>query len=93
MPEKIQINTYGEFEHRKGTIEDAQDVFDESSYTKAVLAACEHADWDARNKQKALEYLAEHVAGKHVEEVAEILSTRHLPVEYDATVHVGDREN
>lgn len=94
MTRKIEINTYGDFEHRKDTIENAQDVFDESSYTKAVLAACEHADRDARNKQEALDYLADHVAGKHVEEVAEILSTRHLSVEYDATVHVeADRDN
>ena len=89
----VEIRTSGDYAHRRSTIEDAQDVFDESSMTKGVLAACDHAEQDARNKQKALDYLADHVAGKHVEEVAEILSTRQLPVEYDATVHVGDREN
>lgn len=90
----VEIRTSGDYAHRRDVIEDAQDVFDESSMTKGVLAACEHAHWDVRKKQKALEYLADHVAGKHVEQVAEILSTPHLPVEYDVDVDVGtDRDN
>lgn len=88
----VEIRTSGDYAHRRATIEDAQDVFDESSMTKGVLAACDHADQDARNKQEALEYLTDHVAGKHVEQVAEILSTRHIPIEYEADVAIGVKD-
>lgn len=86
----MEIRDTGEYAHRRATIKGAQEVFGASSMTKAVLQACEHAEQDARNKQKAMRYLETHCEGQHVRKVAEILATTHMPVNYEATVGVGD---
>lgn len=95
IPTQVRIRTDpdGGHAHRYETIQDAKTVFNVGNNKDAILRACDHAMQDRQNKQEALEYLAEHVAGKHVEQVAEILSTRHLSVEYDVDVDVGDRDN
>lgn len=74
----VEIRTSGDYAHRRTTIEDARDTLGATSMTKGVLSACEHATHDVKNKRKALNYLETHVAGKHVEKVAELLSTPHV---------------
>jgi hypothetical protein len=85
----VEIRTSGDHAHRRDTIEAAQDALGESSMTKGVLAACEHTQMDVKRKRRALEYLEAHVAGEHVEKVAGLLSTHHVPIEYEAHVAVG----
>lgn len=88
----VEIRTSGDKAHRRKTIEHAQDALDATSMTAAVLASCDHVTSDVRQKQQALEYLEEHVPGKHVEQVATILHTRHVPISYEAQVEVGREE-
>jgi UDP-N-acetylglucosamine 2-epimerase len=95
IPSQVRIATDSDDGngHRYETIQDAKNVFGVGNNKDAILKACDHAHQDARNKQEAMEYLSDHVAGKHVEQVAEILSTRHLSVEYDVDVDVGTDQN
>lgn len=85
----MEIRDTGEYAHRRSVIKGAQEVFEASSMTKGVLAACEHAEQDARAKKKAMRYLETHCEGQHVRKVAELLSTVHMPVTYSASVEVG----
>lgn len=85
----MEIRDTGEYAHRRATIEDAQDALGASSMTAGVLAACDHAASDVQNKRRALAYLETHVAGEHVRKVADLLSTRHVPITYTATTTVG----
>lgn len=85
----VEIRTSGKHSHRRVTIEDATTALGATSMTKGVLAACDHASRDVRNKQQALEYLETHVSGQHARKVAELLDTPHVPTRYQATVKVG----
>lgn len=85
----MEIRTDGKHSHRMTTIENAQDALDASSRTAGVLEACDYAAHDAKRKRKALKYLQAHVGAQHVEEVAQILHSSHVPIKTTATVTVG----
>lgn len=89
----VEIRTSGKHSHRRRTIEDAQDALGASSMTKAVLKACDHAATDVSQKREAMRYLRANVEPEHVEAVAEIISTTHVPVDFEpARVPVGVEE-
>lgn len=75
---------------RQATVADIAHFFD-CAKSRAVLHACDHTMTDHRNKRKALEYLETHCAGLHVAKVADILSTRQMPIEYEATVEINPK--
>jgi hypothetical protein len=80
--------------HRYDAIQQAREALGQENKTAAIVALCEHAHRDRVNKQRALEYLAEHVSGEIVAEVADILSTPHLQLSasVDVDVDVGPVE-
>lgn len=89
----MEIRDTGKHSHRRRTITDAQDELGATSMTKAVLAACDHTATDVGQKREAMRYLRTHVEPEHVEAVAEILSTTHVPIDYEpARVPVGVEE-
>lgn len=79
----MRLRTDGEYAHRKDTIETAADVLDENTNTQAVLKACEYL----RRMQHNLERAVEH--DDMTEELAEVLSTPEIPVEYRVETYVG----
>lgn len=87
----MRIRTDGDYEYRKDTIESAKQALDENTNTAAVIAACDHAAADVAAKQKAMEYLVDEVEPEVAAEVAELLSTSTVTVDYtppDASVSV-----
>lgn len=84
----MRIRTEGDFEYRRDVIEDAGSVFGTRDNTKAILKACEHAYNDHKSKREALKYLETHVPGQHARELAEILSTPQMRLEYEARATV-----
>ncbi len=86
---KVRTNPDDDLAHRYATIEDAKDALDEGNKTDAILAACDHAQQDVEAKRAALEYLAQHVPPKHVEEVADRLSTRQVQLSSDVRTYVS----
>lgn len=84
----MRIQTDGDFEYREDSIERAVDVFD-ANKTKSLLMAAEHAHQDRRAKRRALNYAAQHMAGEHVQELAELLSTAYMSLEYETEVAVS----
>lgn len=85
-PKSLRIRFEGN-EHRRDAVEGAAALWD-CGKTKAVVRACEHARRDARSKQRALDYMDEHLAGKHRDELARILSTPHVSLAVDVVEHV-----
>jgi hypothetical protein len=85
IPTQVRVRTDPDEDlgHRYQSILDARDALDVGNNTDAILAACDHAQQDVAAKQDALQYLAHHVPAKHVEEVADRLSTRQVPVDFE----------
>lgn len=73
----MRIRTDGDKAHRLDAIESAKDALDETTKTGAVLAACEHARLDRAAKERALDH------PDMTEELAEVLSTRSMPLQYE----------
>lgn len=80
----MRLRTDGEYAHRKDTIETAADVLDENTNTQTVLHACEYV----RRMQYNLERAVAH--DDMTEELAELLSTKEIPVEYRVETSVGN---
>jgi len=91
IPNQVRIRTDpdDDYGHRYEAIQRAKAVFDVGNNTGAIIAACEHARRDEQGKRKAMDYLARHVGDDILEEVAERLSTRSMPVETESTVRIG----
>ena len=68
----------GSKEYRARALDDAKELFDESTRTGAVMAAVEHSRQDREAKEEALNFLADELPPEKLEEVADILSTREL---------------
>ena len=79
----MRIRTDGEFEHRKDAIESAKQALDETTNTGAVLGACEFT-WKMRQN---LEHAVDHP--DMTPELAELLSTNQIPVDYRIESSVG----
>jgi hypothetical protein len=79
----------GDHEHRADLLDRTKEIFDESSRTKAVLRACEHARQDERAKEEAVEWMAQNLPPEQAEELAQILSTSTLQIEIETETHVG----
>lgn len=94
IPKQVRVRTDPDDDlgHRYETILDAKYALGETNNTDAILAACDHAQQDVNAKRDALEYLAQHVPAKHVEEVAERLSTRQVPLDFGTTWTLGGDE-
>lgn len=79
----------GDHEHRADQLDRMKEIFDESTRTKAVLRACEHARQDERAKSDAVEWMAQNLPPKQAEQLAEILSTPTLKLNIETETHVG----
>jgi hypothetical protein len=90
IPKQVRVRTDPDagLGHRYETIEYAKDALNEGNKTDTILAACDHAQQDIKAKREALEYLAEHVPMKHVEEVADLLSTSQMRATTDVGTYV-----
>jgi acyl-CoA synthetase (AMP-forming)/AMP-acid ligase II len=75
--------------HRYQSILDARDALDVGNNTDALLAACDHAQQDVEAKREAMKYLRQHVPMKHVEEIAQLLSTSQMKVTADVGTYVS----
>jgi hypothetical protein len=94
VPTQVRVRTDpdDDLAYRYDAIQQARDALAAGNKTDAIVAACEHAHRDRANKQRALEYLAEHASGEVVQEVAHILSTPHLQLSVDVDVDVAPPE-
>ncbi len=90
IPKQVRVRTDPDDDlgHRYETIEFAKDALNEGNKTDAILAACDHAQQDVEAKREALGYLVEHVPMKHVEEIAELLSTSQMQLTVDRGSYV-----
>lgn len=91
IPKQVRVRTDPDDDlgHRYETIEYARDALNETNKTDTILAACDHAQQDVEAKREAMEYLAEHVPMKHVDEVARLLSTSQMKVTADVGTYVS----
>ena len=81
----MRIRTDGEFEYRKDAIESAKQALDETTNTGAVIGACEFT----RKMRRNLEQVVSHP--DMTPELAELLSTAQIPVEYRIETTVGTK--
>ena len=79
----MRIRTNGEFEYRKDAIESAKKALNETTNTAAVLSACEFT----RKMRRDLERAVDHP--DMTPELAELLSTSEIPIEYRMESSVG----
>ena len=79
----MRIRTDGEFEYRKDAIESAKQALDETTNTGAVLGACEFTRKMRRNLERAVDH------PDMTPELAELLSTNQIPVDYRIESRVG----
>lgn len=79
----MRIRTDGEFEHRKDAIESAKQALDETTNTGAILGACEFT----RKMRQNLKHAVDHP--DMTPELAELLSTSEVPLEYRIESSVG----
>lgn len=79
----MRIRTDGDYAHRLDAIEAAMDALDENTKTAAVVAACEHARFDRKAKQRALAH------SDMTPELAEILSTPHFRLVYEINTSIS----
>jgi len=99
VPNRVSVRTDPDagYATRYKTLHDAQHALDETSKTKAILAACRHVDADRRVKRRAIEYLADRLPPKELAEVCRRLSTAELQLgmEFDTEekleVRVGEK--
>ena len=82
----MRIRTDGKFAYRKDLVDDVADLLDENTRVGAVEASCEFT----RQMLPALQKAVEHP--DMTEELAEILSTRVVDVEYEVSTSVNVRE-
>ncbi len=82
IPNRVSVRTDPDagYAKRYKTLQEAQDALEETSKTKAILAACRHVDADRRGKRRAMEYLAERLPPNELAEVCQRLSTSELQV-------------
>lgn len=76
-------------EHRYRQIVRAKEVLGRGNNTDAVVAACEHAVRDVEAKREAMDILSNKVGDDLLKEIAETLSTTHVPVTVDRSIVVG----
>ncbi|QKY20609.1 hypothetical protein B4589_009545 [Halolamina sp. CBA1230] len=83
VPNRVSVRTDPDagYATRYKTLHDAQHALDETSKTKAILAACRHVDADRRGKRRAIEYLADRLPPKELAEVCRRLSTSELQLD------------
>jgi hypothetical protein len=82
----MRIRTDGKFAYREDLVDDVADLLDENTRVGAVEASCEFT-------QAMLPALAEAVEHPDMTpELAEILSTRVIDVEYEVSTGVSVRE-
>lgn len=79
----MRIRTDGKYEYRTDAIESAKAALDETTNTAAVISACEFS----RKMRRALERAVDHP--DMTPELAEVLSTSELPIEYRVEARVG----
>ena len=79
----MRIRTDGEFEHRKDAIESAKQALNETTNTGAIIGACEFTRKMRRNLECAIDH------PDMTPELAELLSTAQLPVDYRIEASVG----
>ena len=82
----MRIRTDGEFEHRKDAIESAKQALNETTNTGAVISACEYARKMRHNLEQAVSH------PDMTLELAELLSTNNIPIEYRVETKVGNNE-
>ena len=82
----MRIRTDGEFEHRKDAIESAKRALDETTNTGAVLGACEFTRKMVRNLNRAVDH------PDMTPELAQLLSTDEVPIEYRVETTVGKKD-
>ncbi|WP_458190264.1 DUF7692 domain-containing protein [Haladaptatus sp. NG-WS-4] len=82
VPSQVRIRTGEGNEHRYDAIVDAKQALGETNNTSAVVGACEHARQDVQAKRKAMKYLEQRLTPQELEKVADLLSTRELPIDY-----------
>ncbi len=78
----MRIRTDGEYAHRQEQIEDTSELLG-CNKTSAVLIACDHIQEDIDRKRQAINYASKHLPPEQAEEIANILTTRHVSVVYD----------
>ena len=83
MCKNMRINTDGNQAYREDLYERVADQLGESTKTGAIDAACMHIKQDLRNKEEAMELLAEELPPEQLTEVAEILSTNQITLTVD----------
>lgn len=80
----MRIRTDGKFAYREDLVDETAELLGENTRVGAVEASCEFA----RQMLPALERAVEHE--DMTSELAEILSTRTVPVEYRVETSVGE---
>ncbi|WP_436934099.1 DUF7692 domain-containing protein [Halovenus marina] len=88
----MRINTDGNQSYREDLYERVADKLGESTKTGGIDAACIHAEQDLRNKQDAIEYLAGELSAEELAEVADILSTKQIPLSVETDIQVSGCE-
>ncbi|MFC7057846.1 DUF7692 domain-containing protein [Halovenus salina] len=78
----------GSKEYRAHVLDDAKDLFGESTRTGAVMAAVEHSRQDRKAKAEAMDYLAGELPPEQLAEVADILSTGEIEVAVDVETSI-----
>lgn len=71
---------------REDALDAACTVFDESTRSKAVTLACDHARRDVRAKEETLRFLAGELDLETFAEVVALLDTSTMPISFDARV-------
>ncbi len=82
VPNRVSVRTDPDagYAKRYRTLLEAQEALGATSKTKAILAACRHAERDRRGKRRALEYLSKRLSPPELVEVCRRLSTDELTV-------------
>ena len=79
----MRIHTDGEFEYRKDAIESAKKALGETTNTAAVIGACEFTRKMRHNLERAVDH------PDMTPELAKLLSTNEIPIEYRIETNVG----
>jgi len=88
----MRINTSGNKEWRTDLYERTADTLDESTKTGAIDSACIHANQDAEAKKEAIQYLADKLPPRQLQEVSEILSTDEIEVGVSVETHISSSQ-
>lgn len=88
VPTQVRIRC-DEHPNRYETIQQAKEALGKGNNTATILAACEHAWMDKSAKREALAWAARELSGAQAEELADLLSTRHLGLDVETEISVS----